>query len=97
MAALPASLHAQVYEVLSLELLCSHDTRQALIRATITTRTRTALAASIDRCGNLPPDPAIAISDLGHNPGRQEFLRDHEGPRAQRGCPARIGLSSWLA
>jgi len=30
MADPPAPLHAQVYEVLSLELRCSHDTRQAL-------------------------------------------------------------------
>ncbi|HEX6858452.1 MAG TPA: hypothetical protein VF204_24400, partial [Streptosporangiaceae bacterium] len=39
LADLPAPLHAQAYEVLSLELVYSHD-RQALLRATITTSTR---------------------------------------------------------
>ena len=77
---LPAPMHAQVYEVLSLELLYSHQTRQALIRATITTRTRTALAAIIRQDATLPPELAAAFSDLEHNPGTPGTRRDHDGP-----------------
>lgn len=69
MADLPAPLHAQVYETLSLELLYSHDVRQASIRAVITTSTRPALAALIRQCDTLTPALTAALSDLEHNPG----------------------------
>jgi len=81
MAALPASLHPGVYQVLSLELLYSHETRQALIRATITTSTRPALAAITRQCDTLTPELAAAFSDLEHNPGTPENLRDHGAGR----------------
>jgi hypothetical protein len=72
-----AALPAEVYEVLSLELLYSHDTRQALIRATITTSTPAALTAILRQNGTLRPALVAAFSDLEHNPGREETLRDH--------------------
>jgi hypothetical protein len=69
MTILPASLHPGVYEVLNLELLYSHDVRQATIRAAITTSTRAALTAILRQCDNLPPELAAAFSDLEHNTG----------------------------
>ena len=65
---LMAALPAEVYEVLSLELLYSHDTRQALIRATITTSTPAALTAILRQNGTLRPALVAAFSDLEHNP-----------------------------
>jgi len=65
----------------SLELLYMHDTRQALIRATIITSTGPRPGRHHPPVRHPDPGPGRRVFGFGTQPRTGETLRDHESPR----------------